>query len=144
MNTSKIDFRKPQNMLAVAIAAFALFLFAQSGSRAPRTDVHNVSVEEASAMINAGAVVVDVRPKDAYDARHIPGAVNVPLSTLENGIPASLNASITKPMVVYCGDGTTIGPDGTAGLNKAGFSKAVNLEKGIQGWASAGLPVKKP
>ena len=45
--------------------------------------------------------------------------------------------------MVYCGDGTTLGPEGTHILNKAGFAGAVNLKPGIQGWAAAGLPIEQ-
>lgn len=41
-------------------------------------------------------------------------------------------------------DGTTTGPEATQVLNKAGYSKAVNLKSGIEGWERAGLAVAKP
>lgn len=109
----------------------------------PAYDVKNISVAEAGALIDSGAVVVDVRGNDAYDARHIPGALNFPVEILRSGIPAVLASSKAMPIVVYCGDGARMGPEGTALLNKAGFSKAVNVEHGIQGWADAGRAVVK-
>lgn len=107
-----------------------------------RFDVREVGVDEARALIELGAIVVDVRGPDAYGGRHIPGAVSVPLDDLRDGVPASLASAIAKPVVVYCGDGVTIGPEGTALLNRAGFSQAVNLRPGIRGWTDAGLPVE--
>lgn len=139
MHTSKIDFRNSRNVVAALILGIALVLLA----RQPSFDVKNVSVQEASAMIDNGALVIDVRGKEAFDARHIPGALNVPLATLRSAIPALLAQSIASPVVVYCGDGERIGPEGTSILNKGGFTQAVNMKSGIQGWADAGLTVAK-
>lgn len=65
-----------------------------------------------------------------------------PLSTLSPAIPTSLEYARSLPVIVYCGDGSTLGPEGTYVLNKAGFAGAVNLKPGMQGWASAGLPIE--
>lgn len=145
MNTSKIDFRNPRHQFAALGLGLALIIFARQSHAPDEPDVkvNNVSVQEANSLINQGALVVDVRGPEAYGARHIPGALNVPLEALRLAIPAALAGSIAKPVVVYCGDGVSIGPRGTALLNKAGYAKAVNVEQGIQGWAAAGLPIAK-
>ncbi|WP_457417654.1 rhodanese-like domain-containing protein [Roseateles sp. P5_E7] len=126
------------------IAAGALYLFAKPDGHdgAPAFNVEEVLIEEARALMAAGAWVVDVRERAAYEARHIPGALLAPLSKLESAIPAALLAVRDLPILVYCGDGRTIGPKGTHLLNAAGLAQAVNLKPGIQGWASAGLPVE--
>ena len=130
--TSTID---PQQFLIVAAILIGLFLLARPG---PHFDVRSISALEASQLIASGAVVVDVREHEPYRGRHIPGAVSVPLSSLRNAIPAEIAQAKAKPVVVYCGDGVAIGPEGTSILNKAGFAQAVNLEGGIQAWAGAG------
>src|SRR5688500_3242249 len=131
---------KPLFMMWVAGLALALAIVVLLPGR-ETFDVRHVEVDEARALIELGAVVVDVRGPGAYEGRHIPGAISVPLDDLRDGVPASLAQSIAQPVVVYCGDGVTIGPEGTALLNRAGFSQAVNLRPGIRGWADAGLPV---
>lgn len=141
MKTSSLDLRNPRVLLSALFLGTALILLGRPSPAAFK--VTNVSVQEARAMIDGGAVVVDVRGKEAFDARHIPGALNVPLDTLRNAIPLALARSIAAPVVVYCGDGARIGPEGTSILNKGGFSKAVNMKSGIQGWADAGLAVAK-
>lgn len=142
MNTSKFNFSNPRHLLAGLGLGLALIIFARQ-SQVPDVKVNSVSVQEANTLINQGALVVDVRGPEAYGARHIPGALNIPLDVLRTAIPAALAGSIAKPVVVYCGDGVTIGPQGTALLNKAGYAKAVNVDQGIQGWAAAGLPIAK-
>lgn len=139
MKTSSFDLRNPRHVAGALVLGVALLLI----SRQPKFDVTNVSVQEARTMIDGGALVVDVRGKDAFDARHIPGAVNVPLDTLRSAIPLVLAQAAASPIVVYCGDGASIGPEGTSILNKGGYTKAVNMQSGIQGWADAGLRVAK-
>jgi rhodanese-related sulfurtransferase len=131
-----LDQRRRAFWLPAAALALGIVIHQSSGY-----DVKNVSVAEAGALVDSGAMVVDVRSKDAYDARHIPGALNIPVALLREAIPAVLASSKALPVVVYCGDGARIGPEGTSLLNKAGYTKAVNVEKGIQGWADAGRRV---
>jgi len=62
---------------------------------------------------------------------------------LRAGIPASLQLLKDKAIVIYCGDGVTRGPESTELLNKAGFTKAVNLEHGLESWSEAGYVLQK-
>jgi hypothetical protein len=63
-------------------------------------DARRVSQADAIKMVKEGkAVWVDVRSKDAYDAEHIKGAINVPLSELAahyNDLP------VKKFLITYC------------------------------------------
>jgi rhodanese-related sulfurtransferase len=127
-------------LFVLLVAGVMLFVGNQ-----PRNEfsIKNVSVAQAKAMVDAGALVVDVREEDKFNHRHIPGAVLLPVAVLRLGIPATFAYARDKPILVYCGDGVTTGPEGTELLNKAGFANAVNMEAGINGWAAAGLPVQK-
>jgi rhodanese-related sulfurtransferase len=130
-------------LLLFPIAAGCLYALGRSGPpEAPEFQVKEVLLEEAKVLIAAGALVIDVRERAAYETRHIAGAILAPVSVLSAGIPAALAYARTLPLVVYCGDGTTLGPKGTHLLNQAGFASAVNLKPGIQGWAAAGLPIE--
>ena len=46
--------------------------------------------------------LVEVLPEPEYDDEHIPGAVNIPLKTLDAGTTAGLDRR--NPVVVYCWD----------------------------------------
>jgi rhodanese-related sulfurtransferase len=131
--------QRPTKLIPVVVGLLALAWFVSSR----HYDVEDIGVPEAKVMIEAGAVVVDVRNTAAYEGRHIPGAISIPLEVLERTIPASLAAAKAQRIVVYCGDGTSLGPRGTHLLNQAGYTGAVNLERGIGGWTAAGLPVQK-
>lgn len=106
--------------------------------------VKEVDVSGARQLIDAGALVIDVRGKDQFDFRHIPGALLITLDELRNGIPKRIQAEATdRQIVVYCNGGLVHGPEATAILNKAGYANAVNLKAGIEGWAAAGQAIKK-
>lgn len=135
---------KPANLLAALLALGAIgWLLTPTPRPAPRFNVPEIDLPTAKSLIDSGAVVVDVRPKGAYDNGHIPGALSIPLEELKKGIPAELEAVKAKQIVVNCGEGSTYGPEGTHVLNQAGFTGAANLKGGIQGWKSAGFPVQK-
>jgi rhodanese-related sulfurtransferase len=101
--------------------------------------VRDVSAREAKAMVDAGAIVIDVREKSVAATAHLPGALLIPLEVLHAKL-SRLEAYKAYPVVVYCGNGSSRGPEASALLGRAGFSKVVNLRYGIEGWRSAGLP----
>ena len=59
----------------------------------------NKAVEECRS--TPGAVLVDVREPDEFQAGHIPGAVNVPLSGIQ-----TIDVPKTGTLYVYCLRGT--------------------------------------
>jgi rhodanese-related sulfurtransferase len=103
-------------------------------------DVRHVSAKEAKVMIDAGALVIDVRSRATAKSSHLPGAVLTPLEDLAATI-ASIEADAARPIVVYCSDGATGGPEAARILTRAGFMQVVNLESGFEGWRGAGLPM---
>ncbi|GGC05792.1 hypothetical protein GCM10011352_34990 [Marinobacterium zhoushanense] len=130
----------PKNLLALLAALFAVAWMMMPNT--VRYNIEEVDVANAKNLIDAGAVVIDVRPTGKYDGRHIPGALSIPLEVLTVAVPAALEAVKSQRIVVYCGDGSTLGPRGTQVLNEAGYPGAVNLKGGIGGWADAGYPVR--
>jgi len=106
-------------------------------------DITEISIPEAKSLIDSGALIIDVRPTDKYNARHLDGAISIPLALLQAGIPAIIAHAKDLKIVVYCTDGITTGPEGTQILNHAGYKQAVNMKAGIGGWADSGLSVVK-
>lgn len=137
------DTRQHRLSLAVAVLTVGIlwaFVIQRHGG-APDFKIREVSLAEAKSLIDFGALVIDVRDEEKYNFRHIPGAILVPVDRLRVSIPASVGADKTRNIVVYCNEGIAHGPEATHLLNEAGFSKAVNLRSGIEGWANAGFPV---
>jgi len=78
--------------------------------------------------------ILSVRAASAYEIGHIPGAANIPWSTLASDTTALKILPTDKQIVVYCYTGHT-GGLATAGLNLLGYN-AVNLKWGICSWTS--------
>ena len=49
-----------------------------------------------------GAQLVEVLPADEFEDEHLPGAINIPLKTLDRASTASLDPQ--RPVIVYCYD----------------------------------------
>jgi rhodanese-related sulfurtransferase len=48
------------------------------------------------------AQLVEVLPAEEFEDEHLPGALNIPLKTLDGGSVASLDPQ--RPVIVYCYD----------------------------------------
>lgn len=83
--------------------------------------------------------VLDVRPSEEYEAGHIPGAVNIPLSELESRL-SELEKG--KEVVAYCrGPYCVLSFEAVASLRERGLH-ARRLEEGLPEWRAAGLPLE--
>ena len=61
-----------------------------------------VVLDEMRRLVDEGAQVVEVLPAREYVEEHLPGAINIPLKTLDETSAAQLDR--TQPVVVYCWD----------------------------------------
>jgi rhodanese-related sulfurtransferase len=106
-----------------------------------KDDLEPIPREELLRRVRDGLVtVIDVRPPQEYAAGHIPGAVNVPLDTLENELK-DLNTD--QEIVAYCrGPHCVLAYDAVEQLRKRGL-KARRLEDGFPEWKLAGLPIEQ-
>lgn len=134
----------PRHIISFLLVACVIALSALTSrhSTAPVFNVREVSTREAQALMAVGAVVIDVRDRTVSDRAHLPGALLIPVEVLEARME-KLQVAKSADIVVYCGDGSSAGPRAATTLNRAGYSKAVNLKSGFQGWSSAGLPVAR-
>ena len=100
-----------------------------------------VSAMQAVQMMNHGALVLDVRGKEIYEAGHIGEARNIAAADLEPQAE-SLKRWRDKNVIVYCDSG--ISAAGAARtLSKLGFAKVFNLAGGLDAWRKENLPVVK-
>jgi rhodanese-related sulfurtransferase len=91
-------------------------------------------------MKNGDLVLLDVRPEDEFQAGHIPGAVSIPLTELEqrlNEIPKD------REVVAFCrGVYCVMALESVKLLREKGY-RARRYEDGIPEWQARGNPVEK-
>lgn len=103
------------------------------------TGYTDMTAEEASSFAQkASTLVVDVSP--VWAQGHIPGAVSMPLATLEEEL-AYLGRD--REYLIYChSDSASI--QGAEAFVANGFSPVYRLEGNYAGWTAAGNPVEMP
>ena len=105
-----------------------------------KDDLEPIAAKELLGRARKGLVtVLDVRPCEEYQAGHLPGAVNIPLSELEGRL-SKLPKS--REVVAYCrGPYCVLAFEAVKLLRKRGF-KARRLEAGLPEWRTKGFPVE--
>jgi rhodanese-related sulfurtransferase len=96
-----------------------------------------VSVDEAAALREGGAFMLDVRQPEEWIEYHIPGSTLIPLDQLEarlNEIPQD------QEVVVVCrsGNRSQVGRDI---LLKGGYEQVTSMAGGLNGWRATGYEV---
>ncbi len=100
----------------------------------------HVSAADAVRLINKGALVIDVRKPEEFQAGHIVNARNVPVERVQQG--DEINKKKDKILLAVCADGSSSGR--AAGhLRKAGYENAFSLKGGLTGWRADNLPLVK-
>ena len=67
---------------------------------------HQISQEEAKEMMDTQDVIIlDVREQDEYDSGHIPGAVLLPVGTIDEETAAEVIPEKDSTVLVYCRSG---------------------------------------
>jgi rhodanese-related sulfurtransferase len=120
-------------LAAVAVLAFELRARVQAFAA--------LSATQAVRLMNQGALVIDLRSKDLYDAGHIVDARNVPVGEIESQAD-NLKKWRDKSVITYCDSGAA-GASAARTLTKLGFTKVFNLQGGLNAWVKDNLPVAK-
>ena len=132
-----MDFLLQQNnlfILAVAVISGAMLAWP---AIAKGRGASGLSTEDTVRILNQKqAVLLDVRPAEAYQAGHIAQARSLPLAEIEQKA-ASLPKN--KPLVVVCEAGRDAGK-AVGKLKALGHTEIHVLEGGQQAWIKAGLP----
>ena len=108
------------------------------GYFADRDSFEPVSREDLLERVASGLVtVLDVRPQDEFGQGHLPGALNIPLSELQDRL-AELDPN--REVIAYCrGAYCVFAFEAVAALRAQG-RKARRLVDGFPEWKAAGLP----
>lgn len=105
-----------------------------------RKEHREITPQQLAAQLRMGAaLVVDVREAEEYAQGHIPGAVNLPLSTFQ---PSALPDPAGRTLVLSCLGGKR----SAMALDKCRAAQEAvdtHLAGGFTAWAAAGLPVER-
>ena len=96
-----------------------------------------VGPDEANELQRGGAVLLDVREPDEWNAGHAPGARHVPLGDLPDRLDSLPR---DRRVLVVCRSGHR-SSQATSLLVRSGLD-ACNLDGGMRAWATAGLPLE--
>jgi rhodanese-related sulfurtransferase len=100
-----------------------------------------LSAAQAVRLMNQGALVIDLRPQEAFEAGHIGEARNVPAADIESQAE-SLKKWRDRTVITYCDSGVN-GAGAARTLAKLGFTKVFNLDGGLNAWVKDNLPLIK-
>ena len=139
-------------ILASSVLGFSYSAISQKGFFRPKespTAIANtapsvISFAEAKALHDSNALFVDSRHAYEFKQGHIPGALNIPLSTFEESGSSLASTPKNSPLVTYC-DGVDCNSSMqlAAKLFEAGFTNVKIFFSGWQEWKSHGLPVEQ-
>ena len=100
----------------------------------------SLSAKQVRELSRAGeALVLDIRPKEAFAAAHVPGSINIPL---DNNLPtwAGWVLPYEKRLVIIAENDRDVDA-AVIHLLRVGFDEIVGyLEGGMAAWEQAGLP----
>jgi rhodanese-related sulfurtransferase len=122
-------------------AAIAALLVIAYELRTRNENVSAVSPQDVVRLMNQGALVIDLRPADAFATGHVSGAKQM---SGEQILKAgdTLKKQKEKVLVVYDDTGS-LGAAAVRQLAAQGFTKAFNLRGGITAWRAENLPLSK-
>jgi rhodanese-related sulfurtransferase len=128
----------PWYVTGAAIAALLVIVYEL---RARNENQSAVSPQDAVRLMNQGALIIDLRPAEAFAAGHVAGARQM---SGEQILKAgdTLKKQKEKVVVVYDDTGS-LGASAARQLAAQGFTKAFNLRGGIAAWRAENLPLSK-
>jgi rhodanese-related sulfurtransferase/glyoxylase-like metal-dependent hydrolase (beta-lactamase superfamily II) len=101
-----------------------------SGGSMPPPPVREVTAEEGYRLVETGALLLDVREADEWDAGHAPEAIWIPLGEVQARVA---ELPVNGPIVAICRSGGRSRAVAEA-LTAAGYD-VVNVEGGMRAWA---------
>ncbi len=111
--------------------------------REARSQIREVSPPEVALIREDGAaVIVDVREASEWEQGHLPGALHISKSYLEQQIEADVPER-DQPVVLYCAGGVRSLFAGQT-LQEMGYTDVASMSGGFQEWKTRGLPWTTP
>lgn len=104
-------------------------------AEAARRQIREVDATAVKSLVADGATLIDVREADEFQAGHIPGALNVPGSSLIQQAPSVL-PDPSHPVVLVCAGGNR-SAIAALELQSLGYRAVSSLAGGLRHWPQA-------
>lgn len=104
--------------------------------------MHTIGPDQVKQIITGddATPVINVLDREQYKDKHIPGTVNIPIQSsdfVERVVQRAPDKS--APVVLYCASESCNASERAAEqLERAGFSRVLDFEVGMEGWEKAG------
>ncbi len=125
--------------LLVSALIFSFFLLVFMELRRKASGITNLEPQQAVKLINADAVVIDLRSADAFARGHIVNAKNIPFDELEAS-SEKIDRLKSNPIIAVCESGVT-STRAVASLRKSGVESVYGLRGGIKAWTQENMPL---
>ncbi|HET9456061.1 MAG TPA: molybdopterin-synthase adenylyltransferase MoeB [Candidatus Limnocylindrales bacterium] len=106
-----------------------------------RATIREVTPQEVDALPE-GTTIVDVREASEWEQGHLPNAVHISKSYVEQQIEGAV-PDRDAPVVLYCAGGIR-SLFAAQTLEQLGYTNVASMSGGFQAWKSAGLPWEAP
>ena len=98
-----------------------------------------IDYEVLRKLLDEGAQLVEVLPREEYAEEHLPGAINIPLKELDRDSATRLDREL--PVIVYCWDRLCdMSPRAAALLDRLGFERVYDYAASKVDYLARGLP----
>ena len=105
-------------------------------------NVREVTVEETQVRVADGAILIDVREDNEFEAGHAAGAKHMGRGIIERDIVQTIPDKKTE-LILYCGGGYRSAL-ATDNLQKMGYTNVWSMAGGWHAWEESGAPVEIP
>ena len=108
---------------------------------AARSEIHECSAAELTALVKKGAVVIDVREQHEFATGHYSGALHIGKGVIERDIEKH-DITESDEIILYCGGGFR-SAIAAKSLQDMGYSGVISLWGGWRGILAEGLETTK-
>jgi sulfur-carrier protein adenylyltransferase/sulfurtransferase len=107
-----------------------------------RAQIREVTPQDVDALAPGSATVIDVREASEWEQGHLPNAVHISKSYVEQQVEAAAPDRDAE-VILYCAGGVR-SLFAAQTLEQLGYTNVASMSGGFQAWKSAGLPWEAP
>lgn len=125
-------------LIGAAVGSTTAKTYAEDAETAFKT----IPVSETNEMLGKiGVIFLDVREPGEFQSGHLPGAINIPLGSVESQFEKQFPDKTTT-VLVYCRSGRR-SVTASKMLIKMGYKNVLNMDGGYKAWLEAGYSMQQ-